>query len=726
MGNNGFSVAKQKFDEMYLNIDEFVAIVPVHLQYNKICKIKTKKNEVNEEYYKWQFIYSLINSGMYGKSFIGVEVCLPKGNKNSSPIKLDAAIFKSDQWFSHYKKYHETKNQSELDWLRKNLIAVVEFKNESSKNIEIVYNQQLKPAIKEIEADYALGILYDTGRLYLFNKKDNKVLRLNENFNRKGIESNTKDLSLDIPDAYNMLPSFNQILKNTEYISINRATRTVDDLDVISGVFTNQLKDSVAEILKVMNAQSLDNERGYEILIQIIALKIYDEKRSSENLVEKNLNANLDFYATNVESEKIELLFYIDERERNFVKLSDDDIQKFIKRMRKLYNEASSKYKYILKENDTETISWNKESHIQVIGEIVRQFQDYSFIRSDQTDLYQLVFYQFANAFSKAEKGQFVTPLPIIDFIVNLVNPKRNESVIDPTVGIADFLAKAYKYSGSKLNDENLYGMDNDEQMITLAQLNMLLNGDGNSNLKWKSDKGSILYKFDSRGDVVELEPKLHKNGNWDNWATTTNLKKFDIVLTNPPFGDGRKYEPNTDRDKKIIEMYELWNIARDANSIDLGLVFLENAYHILDENGRMGIILSNSLASVDKWNKAREWLMEKMRIVALFDLPSNTFADTGVNTTIIIAYKPTEHRLKQLKEQNYSVFVKDIKKIGYEVKTSKRVKYFEKQYKLDEHYSILVDKEGKPIIDEEFTDSIVQFKEWCNMQEEELKALFL
>lgn len=38
---------------------------------------------------------------------------------------------------------------------------------------------------------------------------------------------------------------------------------------------------------------------------------------------------------------------------------------------------------------------------------------------------------------------------------------------------------------------------------------------------------------------------------------------------------------------------------------------------------------------------KAREWFMDKMRIVALFDLPANVFADTGVNTTLVIAYKP-------------------------------------------------------------------------------------
>lgn len=721
-----FSTLKEQFDKEYGNKDAYIANVPVNLTLNKECKIKSKNGDRNEEYYKWQFVYSIISSGLYNKEFIGVEVCLPKGNKNSAPIKFDAAVFKSNTWFEHYKNFHQTNSQDELDWLRNNIICVIEFKNENCKNVEVVYNQQLKPGIKEVDSAYAIGMLYDTEKLYIFRKKKDKIVRFDETLNKKGDDSGIKELSLDIPDAYSKIPSFNQIIKNVEYIPTDRSNRTVYDLDIITGAATNQLKDSVAEILKVMESQSMNNERGYEILIQILALKIFDEKRSQEMYVDASDNKKLDFYAQEYELQKMDLLFYINDKERDFIKLSDEDIQEFIARMRKLYNQASAKYHYILKENDEETIAWGKESHIHIISEIVKQFQDFSFILSSQTDLYQLVFYQFASEFSKAKNGQFVTPIPVIDFLVNIVNPKRSETIIDPTVGIADFLALSYKHSGGKLNDDNLYGVDNDDQMIMLAQLNMLLNGDGNSNLKYKPDKGSITWKFDSRNELVELDPTLHKNGNWDNWGKQKQLKKFDVVLTNPPFGEGRKYEAKTASDKKIIEMYELWDIARDSNSIDLGLVFLENAYRILDENGRMGIILSNSLASVDKWAKAREWLMKKMRIVALFDLPSNIFADTGVNTTILVAYKPKQERLNTLIEQNYNVFIKDIKKVGYEVKTSNRVKYFDKQYKLDDDFSIKVDREGNPIIDEEFTDTLKEFQDWCLTQEKELQDIFL
>jgi type I restriction enzyme M protein len=718
MGIRKFSEVKIEYDQEYLNQPVINSIVPVNLKINKQCSIKNNKNEPNEEFYKWQLIYSLINSGMYSREFIGTEVSFPKGNKNSAPIKFDVAIFKSNKWFSHYAEYHKTKKQDELDWLRENLICVIEIKKENNKNIEIVYNQQLKPGMKEAENNYVLGMLYDTGKLYLFQKRADKFLRYDETLNRKGEKSTTKELSLDIPDAYYKIPSFDQLLKKYNYMPIDRSNRTVMDLDIISGALSSQLSDSIGNILKIMDAQSMTNERGYEILIQILALKIFDEKRSEDGL------RNLELYIQDYESRKVDLLFFIRDKEREFIKLSDEDIQTFIKRLQALYDLASQKYHHILKDS---IIAWNKEEHVRIIGEIVKQFQDYSFIRSDQTDLYQLVFYQFASEFSKANKGQFVTPIPVIEFIVDIINPKRGETIVDPTVGIADFLALAYNHSDSKLNDENLYGVDNDEHMIMLAQLNMLLNGDGNSNLQYKPDKGSLLWKFNSNGVLVDLDPKIHKNGNWDTWYDQTKLKKFDIVLTNPPFGEGRKYEPTTTQDREILELYELWNIARESNSIDPGLIFLENAYRVLNENGRIGIILSNSLASVKKWEKARNWLLEKVRIVAIFDLPANIFADTGVNTTVLIAYKPSAKQIDELKKKDYSIFVKNIEKVGYEVKTIKRTKYFEKLYLIDKKdFSYQVDSEGNAIIDEDFTKTVAEFKKWCLSQEEELKSKFL
>ena len=198
------------------------------------------------------------------------------------------------------------------------------------------------------------------------------------------------------------------------------------------------------------------------------------------------------------------------------------------------------------------------------------------------------------------------------------------------------------------------------------------------------------------------------------------------LYLQTPPFGEDRAFEPKDLKAKEVIECYETWGLY-GGKKIDLGVVFLENAYRILKENGRMGIVVSNSIASIDTHKQARKWLMEKMRIVAIFDLPANVFGETGVNTSVIVSYKPNDRELKKLKEQNYQVFFKGIEKVGYEVKTSKRVKFFSPIYKVNfETFETVIDLEGRVVLDEDFTETIKQFKEWCNGQEKMLQDLFI
>lgn len=704
---SSFLNAKEKFDKIYANVFYLPqSLVPVNGEIVKNIKIRNERGEKIEEYYKWQFIYSLIHSGLYPKDCIGVEVYFPKGSPSSKPIKLDGAIFDDPDWLEKYNDFWQNKNQESLDWLRKHLIVVIEFKKEDGRDIEKYFNQQLKPAMKESDKDYVIGFYYDRERIWIFQKKNGKILRYDESKNQKGEESGIKDLSLHLPDSYINIPSFNDILnKINKPETIDRTNRTIDDLEAISSIHTKQVNDALSNILRALDKVGLVNQIGYQILVQMLALKIFDEK-------------------TNERDKSKKLRFYITDYERNYRSLADASIQTFIKRIKDIYNDAKGVYSTILGQ---QIIDWKNSSHISAIVSIVENFQDYSFVKSYKTDLYQLVFYRFANEFAKERKGQFITPIWLIDFLVKIVNPRGNETVIDPCCGIADFLSLSYVNSEPKLDDANLYGIDNDQQMIMLAQLNMLLNGDGNAKLYYIPDKGSIDHKIDVTGKVIRLLPEYHKNGNWDVWPDNTEIKKFDVVLTNPPFGEDRAYRAKTSEDREIAECYELWNLCKQGNWIDLGLIFLENAVRLLKENGRVGIVLSNSIASIDRWEKARRWLMENVRIVALFDLPPNVFADTGVNITLIVAYKPKKEELERLKQQNYEIFVKDIKRVGYEVRTSKRVKYYHPIWKINEKtFEIETDDEGNPLLDEEFTETIKEFREWAKSQEQTLKKLFL
>lgn len=704
-----FEKVKIDFNIKNMGCIEYDCFLPIHLTKNKTEKnLRNKDGSVNEQYYKWEFLESYVASGLCSKDYIGVEIQFPKGNKDSSMIKMDGAIFDNKAWYEHYQLLHTKKDDSkwdELNWLKEHLLCAIEFKKNNNKDIKGVFSSQLKTYMNESSKYNVFGILYDAGRLYLFKSVGKNYYRLSDEFN---IENKGKtEPTFDIPDAYDNLLSFEEMLKynNDSKILTDYSMRTIEELGIISKTDSKRLNDALYQILHTMDKCGLVNQRGYNILIQLLALKIYDEKKNYTNLK-----------------------YYINPNESEYQKISDDGIQDFLKRIEGIRIAAKTSYQKILHENYFDS---KNESQVQVVIQIVKQFQNYCFTKSERNNLYQLVFYRFASQFSKADNAQFVTPLQIIDFIVDIVNPKHNESIVDPTVGIADFLSVSYVKSDGKLDDNNFYGLDIDEDMVKLATLNMLLNGDGNATIEVQSDNlGSIHTKFDDKGKLLQLIPRTEKqkhnyNGEWDNRVDGRNLKKFDIVLTNPPFGEARSWVP-AGKEKDIAECYELWN-RYGQSKIDLGVIFLENAVRILKTNGRMAIVLSNSIASIDAHREARKWLCENMRIVAIVDLPANIFAEAGVAPTIIFAYKPDKKELGKLREENYQVFSRQIKRVGYEVKTKNKVKFFETQYKLNPiTFEKEINEDGTAKLDEEFTETVEAFKQWCNSQEDTLKKLFL
>lgn len=705
---NNFSEALLKFKQQYSNKNYLEkSIVTVDGKIVENIGIKDINGKPNEEFYKWEFIHAMISSGLYAKDYIGTEIYFPKGNKKSAPIKIDAVVFKTLDWIDLYLDYRNNKNQDALLKLRELIVAVIEFKR-NEKRIDQVFNSQIKASLKESESTFTLGIYYDEGRLFLFKQIDSNISRYDNSMNYPTSQRVLERFQLEITDPYYLIPSFNDLIHKVDFSSVNKANLKIEDLDVVDKISDENIKNSLSQILRTLDQVSLFNEEGYLLLIQLIAIKIYDEKQSDQ-------------YGTN-------LRFYIEDNQANSEIMSDKNILSFIERIKELYAEAKRYYKNILKDN---RINWKEVRHVRVAIEVIKQFQRYSFYRSRRSDLYQLVFYNFATRFKKEENAQFLTPIPIISFIVDILNPRRNETVCDPCCGIADFLSISFINSNFKLDDRNLYGFDNDYNMTVLAQLNMLLNGDGNASILYLPDKGSIDHKLTIDGKVRQLNLNFHKSGNWDNWTDDTELLKYDVILTNPPFGKGRNLNLNKDSDLNVAKLYELYDLYVKENpkaGLDLGVVFLENAVRLLNTNGRFGIVLSNSIASNNTWKFVRHWLLQKIRMVALFDLPSNVFAETGVNTTVIVGYKPSDEKLKNLIKNDYEVYVKEIDKVGYIKRTVNRNVVFDDDYLLDPYnFKTVIDPlTGQSKVAEDFSETTRDFKEWCMMQESDLRKLFL
>ena len=352
--------------------------------------------------------------------------------------------------------------------------------------------------------------------------------------------------------------------------------------------------------------------------------------------------------------------------------------------------------------------------------------------------------------------------------IVQMLKPDKTETVIDPCSGICDFLAVSFRimhdksmYLGEIGEAKNLYGFDKDKKVLKLAELNLVLNGDGGANIHHMN---SLTQKLSTKGAIV-AEGDFNFNEydliDWSPIGNKPELKKFKIVVTNPPFGKGRDLKLGKDSKwdipKSVAKMYETYwlklikdtkdkttgeitissgqkiyngNISYEnendfifPKSMDMGVLFLENAVKILEEGGRMAIVLSNSISSIKEWLNIRAWFMSKMRLVGAVDLPAGTFGETSVATTVLFAYKP---RNKEILKSDYNIFSKEIQNIGYEVKTKDRIVTFQPTFLIDEQtFDIEEDIEGNKILLEDFTTTAKDFSEWIKFQETELREAF-
>ena len=171
--------------------------------------------------------------------------------------------------------------------------------------------------------------------------------------------------------------------------------------------------------------------------------------------------------------------------------------------------------------------------------------------------------------------------------------------------------------------------------------------------------------------------------------------------------------------------MYETWNVKYQPKSIDLGIIFLENAYKLLKEGGRMAIILSNSIASIAEWKSVREWYISKMRIVALFDLPANTFGETGVSTTVFVAYKPKENE-QYILQEDYEIYVKEIENVGYTVRTKDRIVIMSPDFAINKNtFEREKDSKGNDQKLSDLPNLVNEFNDWLESSKHQYKEVF-
>jgi type I restriction enzyme M protein len=669
----------------------------------------------NEQFYKWELVSALVRSGVVPADNIGCELEIPRGSHGSTSLFIDVALFRDPSWVRIYNDLKANRPGVTWDDLTTLLVGCGEIKADPRDDMEHTLRVQVMPALAAVTGPYAIGFYYNAGHLVICARSTDasgvSTLRLDPAKQAPG-GSVAAQLNPSIPDSYALFPTLGMILARGAGIgAASRAHRALIALDVMSSRNQRPVEVALDRINRVLDSTGLRAETGYRIVIETLAAKVHDEKQFSTDLQ-----------------------FYIDAAEVVGAGATiTGRTRVFRDRIQALHAAAQPSYPSILHNS---AVNWGRPDHVRLIAEVVAGFQDISFVRSSSSDLYQVVFYNFAGPLSKINQAQFMTPLRVIEFMVSIANPKADESLLDPTMGIGDFLAVTFfrqREAGIDIHDRDLYGVDNDGNMLMLAALNMLLNGDGLAHLYHVGDSGSLDHKLAleaATASVVarRLDPIGNARGHWELEAGSGyQLREFDIVLTNPPFGDGRALKIDNPQNREIVSMYDTYS-AIGGPQIDKGILFLENAVQVLQPNGRFGIILSNALMSVREYERARQWLLTRVRVVAVFDLPKDIFAETGVPTCILVGYKPNPDRLLELQGAPYEVFSRTITRVGFTKVTRSRNTLLVDKFLVDpatgrvRHDPVT----GEPLVDEEFSDIVRVFRDWARTQEPELQDRFL
>lgn len=275
---------------------------------------------------------------------------------------------------------------------------------------------------------------------------------------------------------------------------------------------------------------------------------------------------------------------------------------------------------------------------------------------------------------AKKKKGQFFTPRHVVEMCVRMLNPKRNEFVMDPSCGSGGFLLHAMDWCYPAKDNEQrelrkhkyaakyLWGIDFEQRAAKTSRALMLIAGDGHTNIfgpdvssldprTWyENASGQALMhglrqaKLTARkipdGETLKDEDKA--------WEYFDELK-FDVILANPPFAGEIK-------DRKMLARYELAKPALKRAGDDKSpkeerdVLFIERILKMLKPGGRAAIVLPQGKFNNSSLAFIREWILKKARLLAVVGLHPNTFKPhTGTKTSVLFVQKYTQAQLDEI-----------------------------------------------------------------------------
>lgn len=318
-----------------------------------------------------------------------------------------------------------------------------------------------------------------------------------------------------------------------------------------------------------------------------------------------------------------------------------------------------------------------KENFI-VVKEIVKLLQNFRFKYNTKQQFLGDFFEDLLNTSLKQEEGQFFTPYPLVDFMVNSLDieerinyalKKRNldfvPKVIDYACGAGHFLISAMTaiqrifetIDQTKLtndqkqkiqsyvlapytwaNELHVVGVEKDYRLAKTTKIATFLNGDGDAEI--------IAGDGVNRFDCVDYEGTILA-------GRSNKNEKFDYVISNPPYSvDGfmQNFRRNGINEKSGT--FSLLKGAINPKDSRIEMFFVERAEQLLKPGGIAAIILPQSVLSGEKYNPLRTFIFQNFKILSLLLTADITFSGTTTSPVVLFLRK------ENVDNQNYDLLI--------------------------------------------------------------------
>lgn len=429
--------------------------------------------------------------------------------------------------------------------------------------------------------------------------------------------------------------------------------------------FSNEILDKLQKDLHnvLWGGGSTDDNEIFSSLTNLILAKIQDEDEKSDG----------DIY---------------DFQSLTFDKSSSDEFES----NDVLFNRINALYKRALTEklNITDDIELNKSYVIDTkkfslskLKYTVQQLEKYSFIDGKNSlsgkDILGDFFEGIIRTGFKQTKGQFFTHTNIVKFMLWAVQAdklaierinkdKEIPYMIDPSAGSGTFLIEYMKfitenikyrfknkldtsrsvqdriysdwfypdYRENKWAREYIYGSELNFNLGTATKVNMILHGDGSTNIFVGAQKGDGLLPFSEY--IKPSAPNVLNKEHDDQIYGHKVNSQFDLILTNPPFS----VDLDNDTKKKVGKCFIFGDKKNSEN------LFIERYYQLLRENGRLAVVLPESIFDTAENKYIRLFIYKYFNIKSIVSLPQLTFDPfTKTKTSILFAQKKTSKEIK-------------------------------------------------------------------------------